>query len=343
MVKCKRLIDLRRKYKVEPIRYTRLCARIIGKLFHTGLKAMYEESLKEYNMDSLIDDSILQAGIKAINEESDMYRKTVVADEESDPLKFKRQMDIDFGIPIVMLKGYYKHIFMKERFEVVYPEQKIIVRVVTPSGRKSPVMRYRLVIDKIIRNTVGDNYLYLDEVKTAARWGVREDRYLAIDEQTTSYMWACKQAGLDIAGVSYTVCLKPTSFPNLTDEAKKKKAAMKKEGIEYKYTINDYETPQEYLARIEIEYLNDPGRFIRKTYYRTPQQIDEFEKELYRKCIHFKNLEKMGTFKNTSVWECPDCDGYDFCKNGGSEESLMRWYTERASNAWDEENIITDY
>ena len=237
-----------------------------------------------------------------------------------------------------MLKGYDKHIFSKQRYQPEYTEQKIIAHVRTPSGRKSTNMFYRMVVDNIVRNYIGDNLLYIDEVKTASSWSAKEDHYLAMDEQVTSYIWGCRQVGIDVEGVMFTICLKPTTRPNLTKEAKSKKSDLKKKGIEYTYTIEDYETPKEYLSRIEKMYLSDPTFFLRKKCRRTPEQIKRFERELYYKCLHAKQLSRMPVFANTSMWDCPSCDGYEYCVNGRTEESIAEWYERHYQKKWDEED-----
>ena len=319
-------------------------SRIIGKLFHAGIKILYKGIRDNVDIEYLVGGKVLDTAVKHVESLAKMQRAKIHPDEDERDDVFQRKLDIDFGIPIVMLKGYYHHVFLKERFEIIQPEQKIMVHVKTPSGRKSPNMFFRGIMDGVIRNLAGDNRLYLHEVKTAKSWSDKNDHFLAIDQQTTGYLWMAQQIGLDLTGIIYTVCLKPSSYPNLTKEAKKRKHDAKAEGKNYVYDpVRDYESPEVYLARIEKDYMENPKYYIRKIFKRIPEQLSKFQKELYFRCLIAKKIEESSPFKQSSPMNCPMCDGYDLCQNW-SKKTIERWYTERKSTEWDDEieDILID-
>lgn len=341
---CSNLYHIRYNLKLTSKRYSRIKALRIGKLFHAGLEILYRTAQAGgHQIDDLLSGKMIDNAVDHIRALAKQMRKELVSDENESRAQFKRKLDIDMEIPAIMIRAYYNYIFLRERYEIVEPEKEIVVSIRTPSGRRSPNMFYRAFIDAIIRNISGDNRLYMHEVKTAAAWSSKNDYFLAIDDQTTGYHWVAREIGLKLEGTIYTICLKPASKPNLLDEAKKRKSAAKKEGKEYTYKpVEDYESAEQYLERIEKDYNKNPGKyFVRKIFSRTDEQMNAFQVQLYYKCQDAKRLKSMPHFMQPNIMKCPGCDGYDLCQSW-NEETVKLWYTRKGEFKEGIEEIILD-
>lgn len=347
---CSNKYHIRYTLKLKSKRYSKQRALSIGKLFHAGIEIMYKLSQRPMGMDDTISGKILQGALTHVRALSKQMRTQLVRDEEELPELFERKLDVDFGVPLIMLEAYYDFVFQNERFEIVESEKEVKVNVRTPSGRRSPNMFYLGYMDQIIRNLSGDAGLYLHEIKTAAKWDDKDEIYLKIDNQTTGYHWLAREIGLVLQGTIYTVCLKPSTGIVLLDEAKsrisklrgvntkivnaKKKAldaGEKYDGperidIPNYHPIDDYETADQYLARVKKDYLENPSRyFIRKIFTRSAEQLKRFEVELYHSCQDAKNIREKDNFMQPNKMTCPNCDGYDLCRDW-TEDTMRRWY-----------------
>lgn len=341
---CSNKYHIRYNLKLKSKRYSKIRALKMGTLFHAGIEFLYKMD-RIVDIDKLIGEDVLEKAVAHVRALALQMRKTLVADEHEPNKLFERKLDIDMEIPVIMLKAYYRHVFLNERYEIVETEKKVKVNVRTPSGRKSPNMFYLGYMDAIVRNTLGDNSLYMHEVKTAATWTEKNDHFLAIDNQTTGYHWLAKELNIKIAGTIYTICLKPGSKPNLTPKAKAYALKYKKDNDGKKYTydlIKDYETVKEYLDRIEQDYIDDPAKyFVRKFFNRTKEQLKRFEVELYYKCQDAKNIRNQPNFMQPNMMTCPGCDGYDLCQNW-SEETIKRWYVRKGTDLENIQEIIIE-
>jgi hypothetical protein len=253
-------------------------------------------------------------------------RKHLVRDEGEDQAAFDKKLDIDFGIPLIMLETYYHHMFIHERFEIIEPERKIIVAVRTPSGRRSPTMEYLGFLDSVIKN-LSDSGVYLHEIKTAAAWTEKDELFLNIDPQTTGYHWLAQEIDQKLDGTIYTICLKPPSAPLLLDKSKKEKREAKTAGTVYNYEfVRDYESAEDYLVRIKQMYTDNPEKFfMRKIFTRAPEQIKRFETELYYACRHALGVRRGVNFMQPNKMSCPMCEGYDLCQDW-TKETMEKWY-----------------
>ena len=323
---CSNKYHIKYTLKLQSKRYSKKKALSIGKLFHGGIEVMYKLASRPVSMEQIAGDAILKASLDHVRALSLQMKKHLVPDEGESQIAFDKKLDIDFGIPLVMLKAYYHHMFIHERFEIIEPEQKIIVAVRTPSGRRSPNMEYLGFLDSVIRN-LSDSGIYLHEVKTAQAWTEKDELFLKIDPQTTGYHWMAGEKDIKLDGTIYTICLKPNSKPLLLDASKKAKRDAKKEGRHYEYNLaDDYESVEDYLARIKKMYTDSPEKyFIRKIFTRTPEQIKRFETELYYACRHAVGVRNSRNFMQPNKMSCPMCDGYDLCQDW-SKETMEKWY-----------------
>lgn len=347
---CSARYHIKYDLKLKSTRYSKQKALSVGKLFHAGIDVMYRLSAGPVSMADTLDDKILQEALTHVRALGKQMRNHLAPDEGELPAHFKRKLDIDFGIPLIMIEAYYNHVFMNERFEIVESEQRIETNVRTPSGRRSPNMFYVGYLDAIIKNLSGDGGNYLHEVKTAANWSEKDELFLKIDNQTTGYHWLANEKCIVIDGTIYTICLKPTSNPLLKNEAKKAKANVKNHNTKvakekaqaredrtvytgdeymaaYEYDpIRDYESSEEYLERIRKDYIESPAKyFIRKIFTRSAQQLKRFEVELYYACRDARSIRERNVFMQPNKMKCPNCEGYDLCQNW-TEETMAKWY-----------------
>lgn len=340
---------IRQDLKLRSKRYSRTKNLIQGKIFAAGLDILYKSSKSDLSIETLTEGKLLDKALNHCRALVLQAREELVPEDGETREMFERKLDVDLGLPLVMLEGYYRYIFMYEQYEVVETEKELRARILTPSGRKSPNMWYLSYLDQIIRNIAGDGRQYLHEIKTAAQWSDKNELYLKIDPQTTGYLWNAQQNKLDLEGTIYTVCLKTSSRPNLTDDAKKKKREEKKKFVAeyisnypeeeavprkaeaakkfeaaYQYDpIADYESPGEYLQRIREEYLSRPEKYyVRRIFQRTRAQIDQFERDLYVKCCRAKEIASMPPVPEPSLQKCSMCDGFDLCQLGIPLDSI---------------------
>lgn len=325
-------------------RYSRVKGLAQGKIFHSGVELLRKASeRKEMTMEDLLNEELLQKVLSHMRVLVKDEKKKLVPEEGESKEAFNRKLDIDLGIPIVMLEAYYHHIFLAEKYETVESELWFEVPVKTPTGRKSPNKTFRGKLDGILRNVSGDGKLYLDETKTAASWSSRNERYLAVDDQSTAYCWAAKQLGYDVEGIVYTVCVKPSSKPNLTKEAKAWAKEQRDKGLDYEYNnLKHREGAEEYLERIREDYLQNPEKyFIRKIFERTDEDLQAFEKRLYYKCEDAIQVIRQPAFPQPNPMRCPMCSAFDLCANF-TKEVEEKYYMPKKYDYEDLDEILDD-
>lgn len=328
--------------KLRNKRYSRMRNRLIGRLTHGGIEILYKLAEADLSLEDL-SGGLIDKVLSHVRVLAEKYRGMYIPDEDQKDAEFQRQMDIDFGIPLILVESYYNYHFLREKYETVESELWYDIPVPVPgSGNPSSNKRMRGYIDHLVINQGGDGRLYVHEVKTAASWTDNNDRYLSIDDQTTGYIWGAKQLGYDVAGVIYSVIIKPSLRPHLTDEAKKWGREQRKKGLPADYDpVEHYEDVEQYMARVRQDYEKNPEKYLlRKIFTRTDEQVEAYERRLYYRCDKLIKMKKSKPFPEPSMMKCPTCDAFELCQNF-SEDVKNRYYMPKSEDYIDIDEIMS--
>lgn len=185
-----------------------------------------------------------------IEQAVDFFKEVLPDDQgEADTLEINR------ATVRAMLTGYFN------RFDQwptgTLKEWKFDLPIVNPStGAKSKTFRLQGKVDAIVEI---DGLHWVVEYKTASQINQGYFERLELDEQITTYLYAAQKTfGESVAGVLYRVLKKPSIKQT------------KKESLE------------QFCRRLEQDYIDRPEfYFYEAQYYRSPQDLDRFEAELW--------------------------------------------------------------
>lgn len=236
--------------------------------------------------------------------ETDDIEKAVAYfdDEKPSTQEDANALEIKRATVRAMLAGYF------EKFghwpEGTRKEQQFDIPIVNPAtGAKSKTFRLRGKIDAI---TYIDGMPWIVEYKTASQINNGYFERLELDDQITTYMYAHKKIyGKDAAGVIYRVLKKPGIKQT------------KKESLE------------QFCRRLEQDYIGRPEfYFFEQRYYRSPEDLERFEKELWAFTKQYLYERKAGIHtKNASRYlDWGKCEYMPICLN---EPDWELFYEER--------------
>ena len=324
--------------QLRPRSYRKMKNLNIGHLVHVGVEVLYRQTMLNLPFEDLTSPKMLRKVLSHVRVVARKQAEKFITEPGESELLYRRNLKRDIGMVLVMVEGFFNHIFCHEKYEIVEPELQFIVPVRTKSGRRSPKFKFAGKTDGILRNILGDNRLYLHEIKCPANWGEEDEKFLSIDEQITGYCWAMREIGIQVSGVVYTVIKKPGMDFSLTKEAQKRKREATKENKTYVYnSITDYETAEELVGRMKKDMLEYPEKyFIRKMFQRKPEDLDAFSRRLYDRCRDVVVLAKNEPFPQPSLMKCRTCTVFDLCANWGEE--TMKGKYERKSQKHTELN-----
>ena len=194
-----------------------------------------------------------------------------------------------------MLQGYEEAL---DPLDLVDKELKFELTIKNPATRRmSPKFRLSGKADGLAKK---DNGYWLVEYKTAGQIDKSYMDRLSLDAQVTTYIYGLqRQLGINLNGVIYRILRKPT-------------IRQRKD-----------ESLYEYQDRLVKDYLERPEwYFHEEILYRSQEDLEEFERELWQVAQDLKDTLKTGRwYKNTS--RCADyglCQYAPLClKQGGAE------------------------
>ena len=300
----------------------------VGGMVHTGVELLYRAAQNpDLSFEEMTSPDMLEKIQSHVRQLAKKEMAKFIPDPHANPAVYQRQLKKDRGMIKVAIDGFFKHIFAKEQYEIIEPEMQFIVPVRTPSGRKSPKFKFAGKVDGVVRNVMGDNLMYLHELKVLGKFDDNDIRYLAIDDQITGYLWAAREMGMHLNGVVYTVIRKSGFDFSLNKDGKKRMKDAKAENRKYVYDpIDDYETADELIARIAKDYDENPSKyFIRKIIARTQAQIDAFGKRLYLKVTDIVRMQSLPAYPQPSPFQCSMCNVFELCANFTEENAKTNY------------------